>query len=93
MGYNLDLITGKWLRRAATNNNVNDPQKCIEIVKDINAQDDNPKVQRTALHWAACKKYAFCYQLLIESGANPAIQDAYGETAADYFKHSATPLI
>ncbi len=74
----------KGLRKAAANNNVSDLQKFIEVVKDINAQDDNPKVRRNALHWSAYKQHAHCYQLLIESGASTTIQDAHGKIATDY---------
>ncbi len=76
----------KGLRKAATNNNIDDLKKFIKLVKNINAQDTNPNVQRTALHWAAIKGHDTCYNLLLESGADRNIPDKKGETALAYLK-------
>ncbi len=83
----------KGLRNAATNNQVEDLKKFIQLVKNINAQDANPKVKRTALHWAAIKGHDDCCQLLLESGANHSIPDAIGETAAKYLKASLVNIM
>ena len=56
----------------------------LTAVKDINAQDDNPKSRRTALHWAAIKGHMSIFDLLIAKGAKVDIKDAEGKTALDY---------
>lgn len=85
---NTQPLLEKGLRNAATNNQVADLKKFIKFVKNIDAQDTNPKVQRTALHWAAVKGHDECCQLLLESGANPNILDAAGEAAMKHLKTS-----
>ncbi len=74
------------LRNAAANNKIDDLKIFIKLVKNINAQDVNPNVQRTALHWAAIKGHKECYQLLINADANPDIPEAAGETASMYIE-------
>lgn len=74
------------LRRATAMGNKEDVVNLSKIVKDINAQDKNPKIKRTALHWAAVKKHADVYDFLISIGANPNIRDAQEKTAEDYRK-------
>jgi hypothetical protein len=74
----------KGLRVAATNNQAEDLKVFISVVKNINAQDANPKVMRTALHWAAVKGQDECYQLLIAAGAKSDIHDYEGKTAEQY---------
>jgi hypothetical protein len=79
----------KGLRNAATNDKYDDLKIFIKHVKNIDAQDSNPKVRRTALHWAAIKKHDRCYQLLLASGAKDNISDANGESAANYSNTAA----
>lgn len=69
----------KGLRNAATNNNVADLELFIRVVKNINAQDTNPKMKRTALHWASVKGHKECYRLLQDAGAKANIPDADGK--------------
>ena len=47
---------------------------------DINKRD--PDGDRTALHWAACRDYIRCVEVLIEAGADKSALDAEGRTAA-----------
>jgi hypothetical protein len=79
----------KGLRNAAANNFVEDLRLFIDLVGDINAVDENPKSRRTALIHAARNGHMECYQLLLERGANPEIQDASGSTAAQYLEPSS----
>lgn len=74
----------KGLRVAATNNHVEDLKFFISMVKNINAQDANPKVKRTALHWAAIKGHDECYQLLLAAGAKTDILDFEEKMAGQY---------
>lgn len=71
----------KGLRNAASNNNINDLRFFLRVVKNINAQDANPKMRRTALHWASVKGHKECYQLLLNAGANLSVPDANGQIA------------
>lgn len=64
------------LRKAAANNQIEDLNIFIKLVKNVNAKDSNPSVGRTALHWAAVKENKECYELLIAAGADPALVDA-----------------
>ena len=66
----------KGLRNSVVNNQIEDLKIFIKYVNNINAQDENPKSKRTALHWAAIKGHTECYKLLVESGANACIFDA-----------------
>lgn len=69
----------KALRNAATNNNVADLRILLKYVEDINATDTNPKVGRTAFHWACAKGHIECIQLLTRDGRlDPSIADANG---------------
>lgn len=83
----------KGLRNAAGNNKIKDLKEFITLVENIDAQDINPKVKRTALHWAAIKGYEECYKLLQEAGANSNIIDAQGKTALDYLKPSESFIV
>ncbi len=74
------------LRRAAAIGDKNDLFILSKMVQDINAQDENPKNKRTALHWAAIEKHIDVYDFLISIGANPNIKDAQGKTAEEYRK-------
>jgi hypothetical protein len=74
----------KGLRNAASNNKIEDLKCFITYVKNLDAKDTNPKMQRTALHWAAIKGNSECYQLLIQAAVDPMISDAVGKTALDY---------
>jgi hypothetical protein len=64
------------LRRATFMNNLEDLKLFIAYVNDINAQDSNPKSQKTALHIAFEKGHQSCFDLLIESGARMNIRNA-----------------
>lgn len=79
----------KGLRNAAANNFIEDLRLFIDLVSDINAVDKNPKSSRTALIHAARNGHIECYQLLLERGANPDIQDALGSIAAQYLDPSS----
>lgn len=72
------------LRIAATNNKIGDLGKFIKYVKNIDAQDTNMNVRRTALHWAAVKGHNKCCKLLLDAGASVTIPDARNETAEMY---------
>lgn len=73
----------KGLRNAATNNHLDNLKILINLVKNLDAQDSNPKVKRTALHWAAIKKHDDCYELLLQAGANANIPDFNEQTASE----------
>ena len=47
---------------------------------DVNKRD--PDGDRTALHWAACRDYIKCVEVLLEAGADKSALDAEGRTAA-----------
>lgn len=80
----------KGLRNAATNNQSDDLKVFIRYVDNINAQDTNPKMKRTALHWAAIKGHETCCQLLLEANAKSDVTDANGETASKYLKNTVS---
>jgi hypothetical protein len=81
-------ITTNWeklLRMAAFNNNLGDVRYCIEILKiEINAADNNPLLQKTALHRAAESKHFSIVQYLVSRGANINLADGTNKTAKDY---------
>lgn len=76
----------KGLRNAAANNATADLKFFISAVTNINAQDTNPKMKRTALHWASIKGHDECYELLLNAGANPDIPDADEKKAFNVIK-------
>jgi SAM-dependent MidA family methyltransferase len=90
--YNLpdstQLSLEKGLRNAATNNKIGDLKILIKLVKNINAQDNNPERKCTALHWAAIKNHREAYNLLIAANANPNIPDVKGKTPEDYLRNA-----
>lgn len=75
------------LRRAAAAGNIEDLEALLSIRGlDINAQDDTPNKQYTALHWAAMRNHLNAYKLLIKVGANPEIKNASGKMPSEYLK-------
>jgi ankyrin repeat protein len=48
---------------------------------DINKRGD---IGNTALHYAALKGHEAIVEMLLKSGANPLIQNDYGDYAVDY---------
>lgn len=64
----------KGLRNAAFHGNAEDLQIFIRHVHNINARDQNPNSQKTALDWATQKGHRICCDLLIASGAKPETQ-------------------
>jgi len=78
------LSCEKGLRNAAAQGNLEDLTIFIRYIKNINAFDNNPKVTRTALHWAAIKGDQICYDALIAAGAKDDLQDKTGITAKQY---------
>ncbi len=82
------LSLEKGLRNAATNNRIEDLIIFLKFLNNVNAQDTNPKVKRTALHWAAIKGHETCYQLLLSAGADQDIQDAAGKPAKSYLQNT-----
>jgi predicted nucleotidyltransferase len=73
----------KGLRKAAVNNQVEDLQKFIVKVSNINAQDSGAH-KKTALHWAVIKGHVACVQSLIAADARLDIEDGEGKTAISY---------
>lgn len=76
----------KGLRNAATNNQIEDLNAFLKLVKNINATDANPAVKRTAVHWAAFRGNTECYEALVVAGADINIPDAKGNTALGYME-------
>lgn len=74
----------KGLRNAAANNQVDDLKWFLSKIQNINAVDDNPTQQKSALHQAANKGFQSCCALLLAHGANPDLKDAKGKSALDY---------
>lgn len=74
----------KGLRKAAANNYPDDLKIFIKKVKNINVQDDNPNVKKTALHWAVAKKHIKCIEILVGENADTHIIDAEHKSALDY---------
>lgn len=74
----------KGLRNAAVNNKIFDLKIFLKYVKNIDAKDDNEKVGRTALHWAAMKGHKECCRFLLAAKAKSNIPDANGKTASEY---------
>jgi ankyrin repeat protein len=74
----------KGLRNSANVGNVEHLKLFIKNVNDINCQDNNPEIQRTALHWAVIKGKKECVQELINCEARVDISDKAGKTALDY---------
>lgn len=72
----------KGLRRAAANKSALHLQKFIEARVDINAQD--PKLKKTALHWAVEKNSLECVTVLLSNHADPSITDDSGKKPSDY---------
>lgn len=80
-------IFSKTFRRAAATGNLREIRYLTEcLLININAQDDNPKNQRTALHWAVIKKKYNVVRYLVDKGARINILDAKGKTALNYAK-------
>ncbi len=76
----------KGLRMAAANNKAEDINIFIELGANINAQDTNPKIRRTALHWATIKGYQDCIDVLLSQGCDTDITDADNKTAHEYIQ-------
>ena len=74
----------KALRNAAAKGFDEDLEHFILCVDDIDAQDENPQSQRTALHWAIIRKHGGCAMILEDAAAKEDIPDAQGRTAASY---------
>jgi hypothetical protein len=76
----------KGLRRAADSSCSEDLEIFHKSGANINAQDDNPKIKKTALHWAVIKNHKDCVKNLLAWGARSDIPDADKKTAYDYAK-------
>ncbi len=70
------------LRKAAANNKENGLNKFIEAKVNVNAQD--PKLGKTALHWAVEKNALSCVKILLSNGAKNSIVDASGKKPSEY---------
>jgi len=74
----------KALRMSVVNFFYEDLEQLLQEVDNINAQDDNPTSQKTALHWAVIKENQKAISSLLSVGAACDIPDADGKTALDY---------
>lgn len=69
---------------AASQGCVDDLKIFIDLVKNINAKDGNPKLNHTALHWAVIKEHKVCVQMLLTAGADPNVKNTAGKSPLDY---------
>ncbi len=81
------------LRRAAKAGNAADVKVLVSMVCDGDAQDNDLKSRRTALHWAVIKGHVEAAKVLINGGARSDISDASGQTAEDYADSSTFEAI
>ena len=72
------------LFEAVENGNIREVETLLKQRANINAQN---KYYDTLLHWAVWRGYYDMVQFLIDNGADPFIEDTFGETPLDYCKN------
>ena len=84
----------KALRRAAAFNKegyLDDMRVLIEAGVDIDAKDDNPRNERTALHWAVIRQNPQAVELLLRHNANKSVLDCAGLFPHQYAEKEGYP--